>query len=43
MALGHRDCQGKEREAGDLRGVAGLGTAWMMVFTTDRDRQEGGA
>lgn len=40
MTLGHRDCQGKEREAGDLRGVAGLGTAWI---TTDRDRQEGGA
>lgn len=37
MALGHSDCQGKRGQAGDLGGLAGLGTVWVTVSITGRD------
>lgn len=37
-----KDCEGKEGEAGDLRGQAGLGTArWMMVSILTETRGRG--
>lgn len=37
-----KDCEGKEGEAGDLRGQAGLGTArWMTVSILTETRGRG--